>query len=90
MPLKMKLLSVSINIRNVVITLDGNLDGDIFSFSLTACIPSSFGILVYRALTSMVTSMSFSSTSLLISDNLLIVSVESLVYDLSLQTSGRR
>ena len=79
MPLKMKLLRDSISVRNVEITLLGSLDGESFSFSLTACIPSLLGIFVYSERTSIVTRMSSSSISFWISFSLFIVFVESFV-----------
>ena len=81
MPLKIKLFRVRIKNRKVVITLVGRRDDAALSVSLTACIPSTLGMLVYNERTSKVTRMSSSLTSLLIFESLFIASVESFVYE---------
>ena len=88
MALNTKLLSVSIKNRKVVIIRVAILDEEEFSVSLTACMPSSLGMVVHSDHTSLVTRMSSLVISFLMFDILFNVSVESLVNDLSLTTSG--
>ena len=88
MPLNTKLFSVNIKNRKVVIIRAAILDEEEFSVSLTACMPSSFGIFVYSDRTSIVTRMSSLVISSFMLDILFNVSVESLVNDFSLTTCG--
>ena len=61
--LKMKLFSVKINAKNVVITFGATVFFVlVLCFRLTAAIPSLLGMFAYKAFTSMVTKNEFSGT----------------------------
>ena len=73
--IKMNLFSVKISAKNVAITFVATvLFGQLPCFRLTAAIPSSFGMFVYKIFTSMVTKNEFSGTL-----KLFILSTKSLV-----------